>query len=1674
MTEKVATSDCEVGCDVAGELNSIMNSSQISSASSADGHSRTSLGIVHSVPGSSCRFPKLEECAHFHYERVQLAPIDVRLVEEKAELLSSGASTSSAQGGKAVGVNFWFILRVSARQSEPFLIKRSLENLKMLDEMFHQCVYNRQVTGLPCIAEVDVRQSEREIESLVADYFEHFSSIAPDSMTCGPVLTWFQLDNKGRRLPVADTDMRNSINTPAVGAAYGVRKYVSQACDEISIEVGDMISVIDMPSPAESTWWRGKKSHTQKSQYEVGFFPQNCVATIGEKIPRHMPLPAPLVGSLALSPTKPVLRKHGKLIAFFRSFILSRPSRRRLKASGIYKERVFSCDLSEHLLNSGQDIPMVLKCCAEFIEEFGTVDGIYRLSGITSNIQKLRRAFDEERIPDLQQSDIKQDIHAVSSLLKMYFRELPNPLCTYQLYDKFVEAIQSPEEGEDKLNIMRKTVQKLPPPHYRTLKYLATHLHNVSKHSERTGMTDRNLAIVWAPNLLRSPSLESGGVAALRGVGVQAVVTEYLITNSEQIFNSEFIPHSVDDCTFSRSSGDCGSVDHDSLSIERPKSLNVSVGTKLISLEEAQIRQNRIDIMDKTISVNSPHSGCMSYIEVGGGPSSLPDKYHTVLPVPRSWQKRKTHSWKSIFSRTPRQSNGNTTTPASKDIRVILTPSRDEDELKPISSPEPITPLEEKSSLIKAEICDRKPMTMDICIRSNSVDSLRTTGHSRSVSHDSYFDLLQSPLRGIVNCPSRELSELGLNFDREEPEMRIFSESESLVSSPRVAKDPTIVSSVRRVLRARPEEFTSTANSVNPSPKKQPRLNCQSPNTWTLPGSISDESSCKRYKLEDQLSDIQFIDCGTPEHSTQYTSAQIHNPPDIPESPAETPTPSTTITSLLNDFLVDSPMLLANVNRFSYPQYDKSPLGKYESRFSYPGNGKNVKFTGVTKEKPVERSEQQNGSLGEKKNEEQCAKNLQVATPPSSHHSPRYSLLVGETSSDNSSSVTTTPMFDVDISASTTKDSSGQNEKNSLKEMKTVDIVALKRKFSLELEPPSVQMEVDGTKLQLPSTPNTPNFTQTSGNTSQSITPSEFDYQQLNRGVEVVSPEVSPRVSKSPDGKKPSTPIKSTISITYNLKSPTKTMDKSDDQEETEGDSYEKIEFHGEVEEDKKSGLLETNLDDGIVYEKVKFFKNVVSEVNQMFGEEEDAEAEEKVGTSQNSMIEEIEEEVPVAEVKEEQQIVPDIDMISPNDDKTEDGETTPPANDIPMQLPEEQDFDIKDSLEFDANLSLYENVEMKKPEMVYENIKVDTRSVLMEFNPGSTSGTPKKEEKKPNNYLVKQLATRFETSPVEIQPPFDFTKSPGRTKSPLKNHISKPLAESLKVTRSLDESAFIWEFGPTPKLTEKFRNRSSQQIPEIIPEYQRRKSLEFTRPKSLNPPKKLPDLTSANDEICKNKIKMDLNKLSEESAEEVPPQPEELKITPTTENRISLIQNNFALPYTEDRLNVSMRVLGNYKLDRERIEKIKEERRLQLSEKFRSESFKSLERDPHPKSKSKSELRETKENDDSFRLRSKSRGEGGQVGRDEKNRSEEFIYSSSLTRRIRRGNDGASSLDCGLNQRLSGKESGLRLVKVEDYREREADKASATNYSQREKCSPQFSIKDVTAMFESRSQNHQ
>lgn len=63
----------------------------------------------------------------------------------------------------------------------------------------------------------------------------------------------------------------------------------------------------------------------------------------------------------------------------------------------------------------------------------------------------LRHEFDSERIPELSGPAFLQDIHSVSSLCKLYFRELPNPLLTYQLYGKFSVSLKGAMQGDSGL-----------------------------------------------------------------------------------------------------------------------------------------------------------------------------------------------------------------------------------------------------------------------------------------------------------------------------------------------------------------------------------------------------------------------------------------------------------------------------------------------------------------------------------------------------------------------------------------------------------------------------------------------------------------------------------------------------------------------------------------------------------------------------------------------------------------------------------------------------------------------------------------------------------------------------------------------------------------------------------------------------------------------------------------------------------------------------------------------------------------------------------------------------------------------------------------------------------------------------------------------------------------------
>ncbi|XP_034034794.1 rho GTPase-activating protein 32 isoform X2 [Thalassophryne amazonica] len=596
-------------------------------------------------------FPKLAECAHFHYENVDFGTIQLSLGDEQCEVTRNGYESKELV----------YLVHIYC-QGRSWIVKRSYEDFRVLDKHLHLCIYDRRFSQLPELPRLDSLSDQSEsVSQMLLAYLSRLSAIADNKINCGPALTWMEVDNKGNHLLVHE---ESSINVPAIAAAHVIKRYIAQASDELSFEVGDIVSVIDMPPKEDTTWWRGKHG------FQVGFFPSECVELINDKVPQSMTnsVPKPASPCSGLQPASwslfppylemesviddstwvadplnhynlsSVSKKHGKLITFLRSFMKSRPTKQKLKQRGILRERVFGCDLGEHLLNSGHDVPQVLKSCTEFIEKHGVVDGIYRLSGIASNIQKLRHEFDSEQIPDLTKDVYIQDIHCVGSLCKLYFRELPNPLLTYQLYEKFSEAVSAATD-EERLIKIHDVIQQLPPPHYRTLEFLMRHLSHLAAFSYITNMHSKNLAIVWAPNLLRSKQIESAcfsGTAAFMEVRIQSVVVEFILNHVDVLFSTKL-------STLIREG-----AGHNSVS--RPKSLLVSSpSTKLLSLEEAQARTQA--------QINSPVTEDSKYIEVGEGPAALQGKFHTVIEFPTErkrppikTKKSPVGSWRSFFN----------------------------------------------------------------------------------------------------------------------------------------------------------------------------------------------------------------------------------------------------------------------------------------------------------------------------------------------------------------------------------------------------------------------------------------------------------------------------------------------------------------------------------------------------------------------------------------------------------------------------------------------------------------------------------------------------------------------------------------------------------------------------------------------------------------------------------------------------------------------------------------------------------------------------------------------------------------------------------------------------------------------------------------------------------------
>ncbi|KAK5412223.1 Rho-type gtpase-activating protein [Exophiala xenobiotica] len=193
--------------------------------------------------------------------------------------------------------------------------------------------------------------------------------------------------------------------------------------------------------------------------------------------------------------------------------------------------QLFGSDLEQRAEFEKTDIPMIVRRCVEEVEARGMdVEGIYRKSGGNSQVQQVKEWF-ENPSKDFDLSDEDLDIHAVTSGLKQYFRRLPTPLITYDVYDKLLDTT-SIAEKDIRIEAMQRALEDLPRVHYDTLEYLIQHLARVVLQEKENLMTSMNVAVVFAPTIMRPESLNR----ELSDTKMKNEAVMWMVENCESLF----------------------------------------------------------------------------------------------------------------------------------------------------------------------------------------------------------------------------------------------------------------------------------------------------------------------------------------------------------------------------------------------------------------------------------------------------------------------------------------------------------------------------------------------------------------------------------------------------------------------------------------------------------------------------------------------------------------------------------------------------------------------------------------------------------------------------------------------------------------------------------------------------------------------------------------------------------------------------------------------------------------------------------------------------------------------------------------------------------------------------------------------------------------------------------
>ncbi|XP_021230756.1 rho GTPase-activating protein 25 isoform X2 [Numida meleagris] len=189
-----------------------------------------------------------------------------------------------------------------------------------------------------------------------------------------------------------------------------------------------------------------------------------------------------------------------------------------------------------------QQVPILVQKCAEFIREHGvSEEGIFRLPGQDNLVKQLRDAFDAGERPSF---DRNTDVHTVASLLKLYLRELPEPVVPWMQYEDFLLCGQTLDVDQEKGHQdLLKQLSLLPRDNYNLLSYICRFLYEIQLNSSVNKMSVDNLATVIGVNLIR-PKIEDPATIMRGTLQIQKVMTVMISDHADLFPPSKDVPPS--------------------------------------------------------------------------------------------------------------------------------------------------------------------------------------------------------------------------------------------------------------------------------------------------------------------------------------------------------------------------------------------------------------------------------------------------------------------------------------------------------------------------------------------------------------------------------------------------------------------------------------------------------------------------------------------------------------------------------------------------------------------------------------------------------------------------------------------------------------------------------------------------------------------------------------------------------------------------------------------------------------------------------------------------------------------------------------------------------------------------------------------------------------------------